>query len=89
MGYNPHKPGRPSHTYHTYWIGRLRLCLDVEVRPGKEHAVICRRKCGRGFWLVSVVSCWCQVHFKFQRRKVAQGRVEPLGVVEGFDVVEQ
>jgi Transposase DDE domain group 1 len=35
---NPHKPGRPSHTYHTYWIGRLRLCLDVEVRPGKEHA---------------------------------------------------
>jgi hypothetical protein len=38
VGYNPHKPGRPSHTYHTYWIGRLRLCLDVEVRPGKEHA---------------------------------------------------
>ena len=36
VGYNPHKPGRPSHTYHTYWIGRLRLCLDVEVRPGKE-----------------------------------------------------
>ena len=26
IGYNPHKPGRPSHTYHTYWIGRLRLC---------------------------------------------------------------
>lgn len=38
VGYNPHKPGRPSHTYHTYWIARLRLCLDVEVRPGKEHA---------------------------------------------------
>jgi hypothetical protein len=19
VGYNPHKPGRPSHTYHTYW----------------------------------------------------------------------
>jgi len=33
VGYNPHKPGRPSHAYHTYWIARLRLCLDVEVRP--------------------------------------------------------
>src|SRR5208283_4728711 len=38
VGYNPHKPGRPSHTYHTYWIGRIRICLDVEVRPGKQHA---------------------------------------------------
>lgn len=28
VGYNPHKPGRPSHTYHTYWIGRLRLLTD-------------------------------------------------------------
>jgi len=36
VGYNPHKPGRPSHAYHTYWIARLRLCLDVEVRPGKQ-----------------------------------------------------
>ncbi len=24
-GYNPHKPGRPSHTYHTYFIANLRL----------------------------------------------------------------
>jgi hypothetical protein len=38
VGYNPHKPGRPSHAYHTYWIARIRLCLDVEVRPGKAHA---------------------------------------------------
>jgi hypothetical protein len=36
VGYNPHKPGRPSHAYHTYWIARLRLCLDVEVRPLQE-----------------------------------------------------
>lgn len=36
VGYHPHKPGRPSHTYHTYWIARLGLCLDVEVRPGKR-----------------------------------------------------
>lgn len=38
VGYNPQKPGRPSHTYHTYWIARIRMCLDVEVRSGKEHA---------------------------------------------------
>jgi hypothetical protein len=37
LGYNPHKPGRPSHAYHTYWIATLRLCLDVEVHPG-DHA---------------------------------------------------
>ena len=30
-GYNPHKPGRPSHTYHTYFIANLRLILEVEV----------------------------------------------------------
>jgi hypothetical protein len=28
-GYNPHKPGRPSPTYHTYFIANLRLVLDV------------------------------------------------------------
>jgi hypothetical protein len=33
-GYNPHKPGRPSHTFHTYMIADLRLILDVEVQPG-------------------------------------------------------
>ena len=38
VGYNPHKPGRPSHTYHTYFIARVRIVLDVEVRPGKQHA---------------------------------------------------
>ena len=32
-----HKPGRPSHCYHTFLISALRLVLDVEVRPGNEH----------------------------------------------------
>ena len=36
LGYNPHKPGRPSHTYHTYFIANLRLVLDVEVKPGNQ-----------------------------------------------------
>lgn len=38
VGYNPHKPGRPSHAYHTLFVRHLRLVLDVEVRPGKQHA---------------------------------------------------
>ncbi|MEE8058621.1 MAG: transposase [Pseudomonadales bacterium] len=38
VGYNPHKPGRPSHTYHTYMIANLRLVLEVEVKPGTDTA---------------------------------------------------
>jgi len=34
IGYNPRKPGRPSHTYHSYLIANLRLVLDVEVQAG-------------------------------------------------------
>jgi hypothetical protein len=40
IGYNPHKPGRPSHAYHTLFVRRLRLALAVEVHPGKEHAAM-------------------------------------------------
>lgn len=36
VGYNPHKPGRPAHAYHTFFISRLRLALDVVVSPGKQ-----------------------------------------------------
>jgi hypothetical protein len=36
-GYNPQKHGRPSHNYHTYFVGSLRLVLGVDVHPGKEH----------------------------------------------------
>ena len=38
LGYNPAKPGRPSHAYHSFWVGHLRLCLGVQVRPGNESA---------------------------------------------------
>ena len=37
-GYNPKKPGRPSHCYHSYFIANLRLVLDAEVRCGNETA---------------------------------------------------
>ena len=38
IGYNPQKPGRPSHVYHSYFVANLRISLGVEVRPGNEHA---------------------------------------------------
>jgi len=38
VGYNPHKPGRPSHALHALVHRGTRMVLDVEVRPGKEHA---------------------------------------------------
>lgn len=38
IGYNPHKPGRPSHVLHTYWVSTLRVVLDVVVSCGKEHS---------------------------------------------------
>lgn len=39
LGYNPHKPGRPSHAYHTYQMAGLRLMLGVPVAPGNlRHA---------------------------------------------------
>jgi hypothetical protein len=38
VSYNPHKPGRPSHSYHTYLMAGLRLVLGIEVRAGNEHS---------------------------------------------------
>jgi hypothetical protein len=47
VGYNPSKPGRPSHVLHTYFIANLRLVLDVEVHPGNETAACYTRP---GLW---------------------------------------
>jgi len=38
VGYNPHKPGRPSQVLHTFWVGNLRLVLDAVLSPGKQHS---------------------------------------------------
>jgi len=38
VGYNPGKPGRPSHVYHCYFIAAIRLILEVEVEPGNRTA---------------------------------------------------
>jgi hypothetical protein len=37
VSYNPKKPGRPSHSYHTYLMAGLRLVLGVEVKAGNKH----------------------------------------------------
>jgi hypothetical protein len=38
ISYNPKKPGRPSHTYHTYLMAGLRLVIGAEVKGGDEHS---------------------------------------------------
>ena len=39
VGYNPHKPGRPSHTYHSYLMANTRLVLEVDVQAGdRSHS---------------------------------------------------
>lgn len=38
VSYNPHKPGRPSHAIHTYWIGNMRMVLDAQLEAGNRHS---------------------------------------------------
>lgn len=38
LGYNPQKPGRPAHAYHSYMMGNTRLIMNVEVEPGNHTA---------------------------------------------------
>ena len=38
VGYNPGKPGRPSHVYHCYFIAAIRLVIEVEVQAGNRTA---------------------------------------------------
>ena len=47
VGYNPSKPGRPSHVYHSYLMAELRLVLEVEVASGKEHTA---KHAAPGLW---------------------------------------
>jgi hypothetical protein len=47
VGYNPKKPGRPSHCYHTYSMAGARLVFDVDVCAGNEHS---SKHCAPGLW---------------------------------------
>lgn len=38
IGYNPTKPGRPSHVIHTYIMAGIRIILDAEVTSGNQSA---------------------------------------------------
>ncbi|MFA7062410.1 MAG: transposase [Pedobacter sp.] len=38
VSYNPKKPGRPSHSYHSYFMGNTRMALGVEVEAGDRHS---------------------------------------------------
>ena len=45
VSYNPHKPGRPSHALHTYWVGNLRrpdLYAQVRLAKGAWGCAICQ-----------------------------------------------
>jgi hypothetical protein len=37
VAYNPKKPERPSHCYHTYSLAGTRLVLEVDASAGDEH----------------------------------------------------
>ena len=38
VGYNPTKPGRPSHACHSYLVANIRMVLDMEVQAGNQTA---------------------------------------------------
>jgi hypothetical protein len=38
VSYNPLRPGRPSHSYHTYLMAGLRRVMGVEVKAGNAHS---------------------------------------------------
>src|SRR5579872_4886127 len=38
VGYNPTKPGRPSHAYHCYFMSNTRIVLDLHVQAGNQTA---------------------------------------------------
>ena len=41
LGYNPRKPGRPSHNFHSHFIGSIRISPGVDVQPGRRHSGGC------------------------------------------------
>ena len=73
LGYNPHKPGRPSHCYHTYMLSNLRLVLSVDVQPGDQHNV---KHATDGLW--SLLDRWDRSRWpRLLRGDLAWG-IEPV-----------
>lgn len=98
-GYNPHKPGRPSHTYHTCFIANLRLVLDVEVQPGKPTRLqaqlarsvgIARERIEAHIFVAFIAHC-LQVTLKYRLKALAPGLtprapLEKLALMQMVDV---
>ena len=58
VGYNPKKPGRPSHCYHTYSMAGTRLVFDVDMCARDQHA---SKHCAPGLWALldgTPRDCW-------------------------------
>jgi hypothetical protein len=63
VGYNPQKPGRPSHVYHSYFIANLRIVMDVEVQAGIRPPRRLHNRSYGGYW----TDCRRQVNPRFLR----------------------
>jgi len=92
IGYNPTKPGRPSHTLHTYWIGNVRLVLDVEERPilvrgdnafGNEGVMAALEALGQRYLFKLRQTAGVK---RLIERQWQQGEWQDVG--QGFDAVE-
>lgn len=66
VGYNPKKPGRPSHCYHSALMANTRLALAVEVMAGNETAPIHSMP---GIWV------WLDALPKAQRPALLRGDI--------------
>ena len=64
LGYNPGKPGRPSHVYHCYFIAAIRLIVEVEVQAGNRTA---SQYAQPGLW------AWLDAHPREQWPHVLRG----------------
>src|SRR6266404_3786994 len=77
VGYNPKKPGRPSHTYHSYILANLRLVLEVEVQAGNQHAA---KHSAPGLWtLLDRLGPQCAPWLLARRSGLGQRGGDPRG----------
>jgi hypothetical protein len=47
---------RPSHVLHTFWMGKLRLVMHMQVNPGKQHTSVHAKAAREGIGVDAVQS---------------------------------